>query len=191
MSSKPKLPISSNQSRCCCLKICIIFLIVVEMGLGVAAIVTGMLMMEYDDIGYDNAKGCFIYESGTSAWYRSYHWNLRQYSNEVCTSITETVGNHFQMPITLGGVVFFSTGILQLATSDKPICGLAFSIIALLFVMQPTITITINAFNYVYIYGLCIEFLLIPYAAIIYCLQRYQLKKVTSSPLPENTNVVV
>ena len=184
MSCKPKLPRSLNRSGNCWLKVYIAFFILVEMGLGVAAIVVGIAHMKVSSISYNwNNKECIYYEGSSWIWSR---YGLKK----VCSSVTDTVDNHFQMPITLGGVVFFSSGILQLATSDKPICGLAFSIIALLFVMQPTVTITVSAFNQYYVMALCIEFLLIPLASIVYYLQQYVLKKATSSP-PEKTDVVV
>ena len=80
---------------------------------------------------------------------------------------------------------------MQIVTSDKPICGLAFSIIALLFIMQPTVSIALDSSNQykpLLMFGEC---LCIPLASVIYCLQQYELKKATLSPSPEKTDVVV
>ena len=185
MSGKPKLPKSSNRSKNCCLKVCITFLILVEMGVGVTAFVFGLVYMNtWDHSEEKNTEECKYYEGPS--------WGIQVYAirRECSSSVSDTVSNHFQMPIVLGGVVFFSTGILQFATSDKPVYGLAFSIIALLLVMQPTVSITVDASNDTYAKAVCFEFLFIPFASIIYGLQQYELKKATLSP-PEKKDTVV
>ena len=131
------------------------------------------------DFGQKNTEECKYYK-GSGSWYDPYDMK------RVCSSVS----NNFVISITLGGVVLFSSGIMQIVTSDKPICGLAFSIIALLFIMQPTVSIAIDSSNQykpLLMFGEC---LCIPLASVIYCLQQYELKKPTSSP-PEKTDVVV
>ena len=186
MSAKPKLHISSNRGRNCWLKVCVIFLIVVEMGLGVATISIGLLFMgNWSHIDKENTEECKYYE-GWSVGVGGYQMR------RVCSSsVSDVISNNYLMAIILGGVVIFSTAILQFVTSDKPICGLTFSITALLFVMQPTVSITLDPSNYRNAMMICLEFVLIPFAGIIYGLQQYDLKNNTSSLSPKKTDEVV
>lgn len=113
-------------------------------------------------------------------------WGLVD-NNSVVTNMDMKL--HYEYLFTLGGVVIFTSGIIQIITRDKPIIGFAFSVIALIYVMTPRTTLRGYLYSYKNYYiedgflaiGLILECLLIPVAAIIYFLQQASLKSSNST----------
>lgn len=164
MTGKPQLPKeskSSHKRKCSCLSICAYFLIVVEMGLGLACTIIGSVSFDEETIH----SNCYYYEQ-SSSWRND--WSMRS----ECTQ-----HGSFDLTFSLGGLVIFSSGIIQIITRDKPEYGVLFSIVAMLFVMQNITTVqNVSTHNY-RVFRLTGEFLLIPVSGIIYIFQKAALKK--------------
>lgn len=162
MTGKPQLPKeskSSHKRKCSCLSICAYFLIVVEMGLGLACIIIGSVSFDDETI---HSK-CYYYEP---SWTRE--WSMIR----ECTQ-----DGTFDLTFSLGGLVIFSSGIIQIITREKPEYGVLFSIVAMLFVMQNITNVqNVSTHNY-RVFRVTGEFLLIPVSGIIYIFQKAALKK--------------
>lgn len=185
MSGKPQLPKenkSTHKCKCSWLSVFAYFLIVVEIGLGLACTIVGpWILMDYP--GHwninKNKENCYYYEDSSGYWDR---YTMRR----ECSNTNSDAGYSLAMAFTLGGVVIFSSGIVQMITRDKPEYGVLFSIVAMLFVMHNITTIPIaNSDTYSQARMITLEFLLIPVSGIIYILQKGALKKTNEKAATE------
>lgn len=134
MSGKPQLPKENKRThkcKCSWLSIFAYFLIVVEMGLGLACTIVGTWVLV--DYPRNNKEDCYYYED-------SGYWD-RYTMRRECSNTNNDVS--LALAFTLGGMVIFSSGIIQIITRDKPEYGVLFSIVAMLFAMHNITTIPI------------------------------------------------
>lgn len=183
MSGKPQLPKenkSTHKCKCSWLSIFAYFLIVVEMGLGLACTIVGpLVLMDNPRNNIVNKENCYYYEDSSGYWDR---YTMRR----ECSNTNSDAGYSLAMAFTLGGMVIFSSGIIQMITRDKPEYGVLFSIVAMLFVMHNITTIPIaKSDTYYQAQMITLEFLLIPVSGIIYILQKGALKKTNEKAATE------